>query len=120
MYLPFRFSRQGPNAVKTPIFMWTFGRHEHGLVNLYHAMEGSKHVHVLVCKQKDALAYEKQWPNHIILVLPDVVNDAGPGTYILLQCCSRDLSTCLNFEIVRYIKILTTEAVGSNDLNIEN
>ncbi|XP_033645138.1 GREB1-like protein isoform X1 [Asterias rubens] len=69
----------GPNAVKTPIFMWTFGRHEHGLINLYHSMEGSKHVHVLVCKQKDALAYEKQWPNHIILVLPDVVNEAGPG-----------------------------------------
>ena len=74
---------QGPNAVKTPIFMWTFGRHEHGLINLYHSMEGSKHVHVLVCKQKDALAYEKQWPNHIILVLPDVVNEAGPGKYTI-------------------------------------
>ena len=47
------------------------------------------------------------------------------------QCCSRDLSetfprpfwdlsTCLNFEIVRYIKIPTTEAIESNDLNIEN
>ena len=32
----------------------------------------------------------------------------------------RDLSTCLNFEIVRYIKIETTEAIESNDLNIEN
>ena len=32
----------------------------------------------------------------------------------------RDLSTCLNFEIVRYIKIPTTEAIESNDLNIEN
>ena len=32
----------------------------------------------------------------------------------------RDLSTCLNFEIVRYIKIQTTEAMESNDLNIEN
>ena len=33
---------------------------------------------------------------------------------------SVDLSTCLNFEIVRYIKIPTTEAIESNDLNIEN
>ena len=33
---------------------------------------------------------------------------------------SRDLSTCLNFEIVTYIKIPTTEAIESNDLNIEN
>ena len=32
----------------------------------------------------------------------------------------RDLSTCLNFEIVRYIKIPTTEDIESNDLNIEN
>ena len=32
----------------------------------------------------------------------------------------RDLSTCLNFEIVRYIKIPTTEAIESNDFNIEN
>ena len=32
----------------------------------------------------------------------------------------RDLSTCLNFEIVRYIKIPTTEAIDSNDLNIQN
>ena len=32
----------------------------------------------------------------------------------------RDLSTCLTFEIVRYIKIPTTEAIESNDLNIEN
>ena len=29
-------------------------------------------------------------------------------------------STCLNFEIVRYIKIPTTEAIESNDLNMEN
>ena len=32
----------------------------------------------------------------------------------------RDLSTCLNFEMVRYIKIPTTVAIESNDLNIEN
>ena len=32
----------------------------------------------------------------------------------------RDLSTCLNFEIARHIKIPTTEAIESNDLNIEN
>ena len=32
----------------------------------------------------------------------------------------RDLSTCLSLEIVRYINIPTTEAIESNDLNIEN
>ena len=32
----------------------------------------------------------------------------------------RDLSTCLNLEIVRYIKIPTTEAIESNNLNIKN
>ena len=32
----------------------------------------------------------------------------------------QDLSNCLKFEIVRYIKIPTTEAIESNDLNIEN
>ena len=32
----------------------------------------------------------------------------------------RDLSTCLNFEIVSYIKIPTTKAMESNDLNTEN
>ena len=32
----------------------------------------------------------------------------------------RDLSTCLSLEIVRYINISTTEAIESNDLNIEN
>ena len=32
----------------------------------------------------------------------------------------RDLSTCLIFEIVRYINIPTNEAMESNDLNIEN
>ena len=32
----------------------------------------------------------------------------------------RDLSTCLNFEIVRYTKIPTTKAIEANDLNIEN
>ena len=32
----------------------------------------------------------------------------------------QELSTCLNFEIVRYINIPTTEAIESNDLNMEN
>ena len=72
-------SLQGPNAVKTPIFMPSFGRQEQALINLYHTMEGSKHVHVIVCKQKHALAYEKQWPNHVLLILPTVANEAGPG-----------------------------------------
>ncbi|XP_072169891.1 GREB1-like protein [Diadema setosum] len=92
MVLPTK-QEQGPNAVKTPIFMPSFGRQEQALINIYHAMEGSKHVHVIVCKQKDALAYEKQWPNHVLLILPVVANEAGPGAakYFIKELATRNL-----------------------------
>ncbi|XP_077991661.1 GREB1-like protein [Glandiceps talaboti] len=70
---------KGPNAIKTPIFTPTSGRHEHGLINLFHAMGGAKHLHVLVVKQTEMMLYKKQWPNHILLVLPAVANDTGAG-----------------------------------------
>ncbi|KAM9223129.1 GREB1-like protein isoform 4-T4 [Leptosomus discolor] len=67
------------NAVKSPIFTPSSGRHEHGLLNLYHAMEGISHLHLLVVKEYEMPLYRKYWPNHIMLVLPGTFNNAGVG-----------------------------------------
>ncbi|XP_069829263.1 protein GREB1 isoform X2 [Dendropsophus ebraccatus] len=66
-------------SVKSPIFTPTTGRHEHGLFNLYHAMDGSSHLHILVVKEYEMAIYKKYWPNHIMLVLPSIFNSAGVG-----------------------------------------
>ncbi|XP_028258212.1 protein GREB1 [Parambassis ranga] len=68
-----------PDSIKSPIFTPTTGRHEHGLFNLYHAMDGASHLHILVVKEYEMAAYKKYWPNHIMLVLPTVFNGAGIG-----------------------------------------
>ncbi|KAG9336287.1 hypothetical protein JZ751_002634, partial [Albula glossodonta] len=68
-----------PNCIKSPIFTPTSGRHEHGLFNLYHAMDGATHLHILVIKEYEMAVYKKYWPNHIMLVLPTVFNGAGIG-----------------------------------------
>uniref|UniRef100_A0A9J8CFX7 Growth regulating estrogen receptor binding 1 n=1 Tax=Cyprinus carpio carpio TaxID=630221 RepID=A0A9J8CFX7_CYPCA len=68
-----------PDAIKSPIFTPTTGRHEHGLFNLYHAMEGAAHLHILVIKEYEMAVYKKYWPNHIMLVLPTIFNGAGIG-----------------------------------------
>ncbi|XP_069092047.1 protein GREB1 isoform X2 [Pleurodeles waltl] len=65
--------------VRSPIFTPTTGRHEHGLFNLYHAMDGAGHLHVLVVKEYEMAIYKKYWPNHIMLVLPSIFNSAGVG-----------------------------------------
>nr|XP_023663228.1 GREB1-like protein [Paramormyrops kingsleyae] len=65
--------------VKSPIFTPTTGRHEHGLLNIYHAMEGAAHLHILVVKDCEMSVYRKYWPNHILLVLPAMFNSAGVG-----------------------------------------
>ncbi|CAL8365153.1 unnamed protein product [Gadus morhua 'NCC'] len=57
--------------------MPTTGRHEHGLFNLFHAMDGAAHLHILVVKEYEMPVYKKYWPNHIMLVLPSVFNGAG-------------------------------------------
>uniref|UniRef100_A0A3P9IPT7 Growth regulating estrogen receptor binding 1 n=1 Tax=Oryzias latipes TaxID=8090 RepID=A0A3P9IPT7_ORYLA len=86
----FSFSQQGgqlesmrlplnPDCIKTPIFTPTTGRHEHGLFNLYHAMDGASHLHILVVKEYEMAVYKKYWPNHIMLVLPTIFNGAGIG-----------------------------------------
>ncbi|XP_009949853.1 PREDICTED: protein GREB1-like, partial [Leptosomus discolor] len=65
--------------IKSPTFTPTTGRHEHGLFNLYHAMDGASHLHVLVVKEYEMAIYKKYWPNHIMLVLPSIFNGAGVG-----------------------------------------
>lgn len=80
---------QSPDCIKSPIFTPTTGRHEHGLFNLYHAMDGASHLHILVVKEYEMAVYKKYWPNHIMLVLPTVFNSAGIGTV-----CSSRSDTC--------------------------
>ncbi|XP_064410250.1 GREB1-like protein [Latimeria chalumnae] len=84
-------------TVKSPIFTPTSGRHEHGLLNLYHAMEGISHLHILVVKEYEMPLYRKYWPNHIMLVLPGMFNNAGVGAARFLI---KELS-CHNLELER-------------------
>ncbi|OXB58411.1 hypothetical protein ASZ78_007779 [Callipepla squamata] len=78
-YMDINPAAQNLNAVKSPIFTPSSGRHEHGLLNLYHAMEGISHLHLLVVKEYEMPLYRKYWPNHIMLVLPGMFNNAGVG-----------------------------------------
>ncbi|XP_041805365.1 GREB1-like protein isoform X3 [Chelmon rostratus] len=72
-------STKDPDLLKSPIFTPTTGRQEHGLLNIFHAMEGATHLHILVVKQCEMPHYRKYWPNHILLVLPAMFNNAGVG-----------------------------------------
>ncbi|XP_072297007.1 GREB1-like protein isoform X3 [Eucyclogobius newberryi] len=78
MRLPLISSRD-VDLLKSPIFTPTTGRQEHGLLNLFHAMEGKSHLHILVVKHFEMALYRKYWPNHILLVLPAMFNNAGVG-----------------------------------------
>lgn len=42
-------------------------------------MEGISHLHLLVVKEYEMPLYRKYWPNHIMLVLPGMFNNAGTG-----------------------------------------
>ncbi|XP_069076093.1 GREB1-like protein isoform X1 [Pleurodeles waltl] len=79
MRLPLVSEKQNLNALKSPIFTPSSGRHEHGLLNLFHAMEGINHLHILVVKEYEMPLYRRCWPNHIMLVLPGMFNNAGVG-----------------------------------------
>ncbi|XP_073535238.1 GREB1-like protein isoform X2 [Phyllobates terribilis] len=79
MRLPLVSDALNPNMVKSPIFTPSSGRHEHGLLNLYHAMEGINHLHIMVVKEYEMPLYRKYWSNHIMLVLPSTFNNAGAG-----------------------------------------
>uniref|UniRef100_A0A669BRY6 GREB1 like retinoic acid receptor coactivator n=1 Tax=Oreochromis niloticus TaxID=8128 RepID=A0A669BRY6_ORENI len=72
-------STKDPDLLKSPIFTPTTGRQEHGLLNIFHATEGAAHLHILVVKQFEMPHYRKYWPNHILLVLPAMFNNAGVG-----------------------------------------
>lgn len=76
---PYASTFQSHEYIKSPTFTPTTGRHEHGLFNLYHAMDGASHLHVLVVKEYEMAIYKKYWPNHIMLVLPSIFNSAGVG-----------------------------------------
>nr|DBA24372.1 TPA: hypothetical protein GDO54_012040 [Pyxicephalus adspersus] len=78
MRLPLVSDKQNTN-IKSPIFTPSSGRHEHGLLNLYHAMEGINHLHIMVVKEYEMPLYRKYWANHIMLVLPSMFNNAGAG-----------------------------------------
>uniref|UniRef100_A0A8C2HHW3 GREB1-like protein n=1 Tax=Cyprinus carpio TaxID=7962 RepID=A0A8C2HHW3_CYPCA len=78
MRLPL-ISDKESGMLKSPIFTPTTGRQEHGLLNIYHAMEGAEHLHILVVKQYEMPLYRKYWPNHILLVLPAMFNNSGVG-----------------------------------------
>uniref|UniRef100_A0A671QVN0 Protein GREB1-like n=1 Tax=Sinocyclocheilus anshuiensis TaxID=1608454 RepID=A0A671QVN0_9TELE len=82
-----------PDAIKSPIFTPTTGRHEHGLFNLFHAMEGATHLHILVIKEYEMAVYKKYWPNHIMLVLPTIFNGAGIGAahFLIKELSYRNL-----------------------------
>ncbi|XP_062337035.1 GREB1-like protein [Osmerus eperlanus] len=67
------------DTLKSPIFTPTTGRQEHGLLNIFHAMQGAAHLHILVVKQYEMPHYRKYWPNHILLVLPAMFNSSGVG-----------------------------------------
>ncbi|KAG8445654.1 hypothetical protein GDO86_010438 [Hymenochirus boettgeri] len=96
MRLP-KVTDKNADCVRSPIFTPTTGRHEHGLFNLYHAMDGSSHLHVLVIKEYEMAIYKKYWPNHIMLVLPSIFNNAGVGAAHFLI---KELS-CHNLELER-------------------
>ncbi|XP_064790194.1 GREB1-like protein [Oncorhynchus masou masou] len=72
-------SAQDSSLLKSPIFTPTTGRQEHGLFNIFHAMEGTAHLHILVVKEYEMQHYRRKWPNHILLVLPAMLNSAGVG-----------------------------------------
>lgn len=65
--------------VITPIFTPTFNRQAHALLNLHHAFVGAQHVHILVMNASQVANYQKVWPNHIILILPEGDKSQGYG-----------------------------------------
>lgn len=89
---------QDPALLKSPIFTPTTGRQEHGLLNIFHAMEGAAHLHILVVKQFEMPHYRKYWPNHILLVLPAMFNNAGVGEHLSDVLTEHNISLFLFFS----------------------
>lgn len=68
-----------PASVKSPIMIPSTGRHDCGLLNLYHAMEGEDHVLLVFVKHQEIALYHKAWPNHVIVGLPASADSLGLG-----------------------------------------
>eukprot|EP00795_Rhopilema_esculentum_P007430 gene7430-13192_t len=65
--------------IKTPILMASSEGEEEGLLNLFHAMEETDYVHITFVKQSELSMYQKNWPNHVFVVLPPDFDDASFG-----------------------------------------
>lgn len=89
-------SAKDPDLLKSPIFTPTTRRQEHGLLNLFHTMEGATHLHILVVKQFEMPHYRKYWPNHILLVLPAMFNSAGVGERLTVLTSPANLGSVKN------------------------
>lgn len=66
-------------SFKSPIMMPSTGRHDCGLLNLYHAMEGEDHILLVFVKHQEIALYHKAWPNHVIVGLPASADNLGLG-----------------------------------------
>lgn len=77
--LPVAKEQARRGSVLTPIFTPTTGRHDVGLLNIHHALDGAEHVHVLVISQSEVTSYRHLWPNHVLMVLPDEERFKGFG-----------------------------------------
>ncbi|MGH0137544.1 UNVERIFIED_CONTAM: hypothetical protein FKN15_064105 [Acipenser sinensis] len=84
-------SDKNADVLKSPIFTPTTGRHEHGLLNIFHATEGAGHLHVLVVKEYEMPLYRKYWPNHILLVLPGMFNNTGAARFMIKELSYHNL-----------------------------
>lgn len=113
---PLASPSQSHEHIKSPTFTPTTGRHEHGLFNLFHAMDGARHLHVLVVKEYEMAIYKKYWPNHVMLVLPSAFNSAGVGRGFgrAPGGCSRDEERCTCLH--RAFGLLRTTSVCLNGL----
>lgn len=75
-------------------------------------MEGISHLHLLVVKEYEMPLYRKYWPNHIMLVLPGMFNNAGVGKGLLGRGAGRDLSAPLQ-EVPGRWPMAPREGLGS-------
>eukprot|EP00118_Oscarella_pearsei_P004100 m.17052 g.17052 ORF g.17052 m.17052 type:complete len:2013 (+) comp27284_c1_seq1:143-6181(+) len=66
-------------TVRTPVFIPSTGRYEHGLLNLFYSMNQSTHLAVIVVKQCELTFYARCWPNHVIMALPSSADQMGVG-----------------------------------------
>ena len=60
-----------------------------GLLNLFHTMEETDHVHLTFIKETELKQYQKNWPNHVFVALPEAFNEASDSTIKnVMKVCS--------------------------------